>query len=118
MGLSGPVDNRPIAAPVVGCCREERAQMQTISRRAWLQRIAVSMGFLLCMAAATRAQSPTLSTVLTGQSLLRWGLPTAAPTITSLLKGDAVFTNFEATVFDPRKKPALRTHWSKRSAWS
>jgi poly-gamma-glutamate synthesis protein (capsule biosynthesis protein) len=55
------------------------------------------------MAAATRAQSPTLSIVLTGQSLLRWGLPTAAPTITSLLKGDAVFTNFEATVFDPRK---------------
>ncbi len=77
--------------------------MQTISMRAWLQRVAVSAGLLFCMAAATQAQSPTLSIVLTGQSLLRWGLPTAAPTITSLLKGDAVFTNFEATVFDPRK---------------
>jgi hypothetical protein len=77
--------------------------MATISRRAWLKRFAASLGLLLCMAAATQAQSPTLSIVLTGQSLLRWGLPTAAPTITSLLKGDAVFTNFEATVFDPRK---------------
>jgi hypothetical protein len=77
--------------------------MQTISRRAWLQRVAVSMGLLFCMAPATRAQSPTLGIVLTGQSLLRWGLPAAAPTITSLLKGDAVFTNFEATIFDPRK---------------
>jgi poly-gamma-glutamate capsule biosynthesis protein CapA/YwtB (metallophosphatase superfamily) len=77
--------------------------MGTISRRAWLQRVAASLGVLFCMAAATQAQSPTLSIVLTGQSLLRWGLPTAAPTITSLLKGDAVFTNFEATVFDPRK---------------
>ena len=77
--------------------------METISRRAWLQRFAASLGLLLCMAAATQARSPTLSIVLTGQSLLRWGLPTAAPTITSLLKGDAAFTNFEATVFDPRK---------------
>jgi poly-gamma-glutamate capsule biosynthesis protein CapA/YwtB (metallophosphatase superfamily) len=77
--------------------------MQTISRRAWLQRVAVSMGLLFCTAPATRAQSPTLSVVLTGQSLLRWSLPAAAPTITSLLKGDAVFTNFEASVFDPRK---------------
>jgi poly-gamma-glutamate capsule biosynthesis protein CapA/YwtB (metallophosphatase superfamily) len=77
--------------------------METVSRRAWLQRFTASLGLLLCMAAATQAQSPTLSIVLTGQSLLRWGLPTAAPTITSLLKGDAVFTNFEATVFDPRK---------------
>ena len=77
--------------------------METISRRAWLQRVAASLGLLLCMAAATQAQSPTLSIVLTGQSLLRSGLPAAAPTITSLLTGDAVFTNFEATVFDPRK---------------
>jgi poly-gamma-glutamate capsule biosynthesis protein CapA/YwtB (metallophosphatase superfamily) len=77
--------------------------METISRRAWLQRVAASLGLLLCMAPATRAQSPTLSIVLTGQSLLRSGLPAAAPTITSLLTGDAVFTNFEATVFDPRK---------------
>jgi poly-gamma-glutamate synthesis protein (capsule biosynthesis protein) len=61
------------------------------------------MGLLFCTAPATRAQSPTLGIVLTGQSLLRWGLPAAAPTITSLLKGDAVFTNFEASVFDPRK---------------
>ena len=77
--------------------------MEMKSRRAWLQRVAATLGLLLCMAGATRAQAPTLSIVLTGQSLLRWGLPTTAPTITSLLKGDVVFTNFEATIFDPRK---------------
>src|ERR1700693_2458418 len=53
------------------------------------------------------AQSQVLSITLTGQSMIRSDIrahaPSAVPTITSLLKGDAVFTNFEATIVDVRK---------------
>jgi len=53
------------------------------------------------------AQSPGLSIVLTGQSMIRSDIrahaPSAVPIITSLLKGDVVFTNFEATILDEKK---------------
>jgi poly-gamma-glutamate capsule biosynthesis protein CapA/YwtB (metallophosphatase superfamily) len=49
-------------------------------------------------------QSPTLNITLTGQSMIRADFrvntPTAVTTISPLLKGDAIFTNFEATVIE------------------
>jgi len=56
---------------------------------------------------AAWAQSPTLSITLTGQSMIRSDIrahaPAAVPIITSLLKGDVVFTNFETTILDVTK---------------
>jgi len=56
---------------------------------------------------ALRAQSPALSITLTGQSMIRSDIrahaPSAVPIITSLLKGDIIFTNFEATILDEKK---------------
>jgi poly-gamma-glutamate capsule biosynthesis protein CapA/YwtB (metallophosphatase superfamily) len=56
---------------------------------------------------ALRAQSPALSITLTGQSMIRSDIrahaPSAVPIITSLLKGDVIFTNFEATILDEKK---------------
>jgi poly-gamma-glutamate synthesis protein (capsule biosynthesis protein) len=56
---------------------------------------------------AARAQSPTLSITLTGQSMIRSDIrahaPAAVPVIASLLKGDVVFTNFETTILDVKK---------------
>ena len=53
------------------------------------------------------AQSPTLSITLTGQSMIRSDIrahaPSAVPIIASLLKGDVVFTNFEAVIIDESK---------------
>ena len=63
----------------------------------------------LVMAFATRGipQSPALSVTLTGQSMIRSDIrvhtPSAVAPIAPLLKGDVVFTNFEATVVDVRK---------------
>ena len=49
-------------------------------------------------------QSPALSITLTGQSMIRTDIrvhtPTAVATISPLLKGDVIFTNFEATVIE------------------
>src|SRR5580698_7312003 len=49
-----------------------------------------------------RAQSSSFSITLAGQSMIRSDIrataPAAVPAIQSLLKGDVVFTNFEATV--------------------
>jgi poly-gamma-glutamate synthesis protein (capsule biosynthesis protein) len=62
-----------------------------------------------CMAVGftARAQSPGFSVTLTGQSMIRSDIrvhaPSAVPVITSLLKGDVLFTNFEATIVDERK---------------
>jgi poly-gamma-glutamate synthesis protein (capsule biosynthesis protein) len=54
-----------------------------------------------------RAQSPGFSITLTGQSMIRSDIrahaPSAVPAITSLLKGDVIFTNFEATILDEKK---------------
>jgi poly-gamma-glutamate synthesis protein (capsule biosynthesis protein) len=62
---------------------------------------------LFSLTAQTLAQSATLSITLTGQSMIRSDVrahaPASVPTITSLLKGDVVFTNFEATIFDARR---------------
>jgi poly-gamma-glutamate synthesis protein (capsule biosynthesis protein) len=53
------------------------------------------------------AQEGALSITLTGQSMIRSDIrahaPSAVPAIKSLLKGDVVFTNFEATILDEKK---------------
>jgi len=53
------------------------------------------------------AQSSGFSITLTGQSMIRSDVrahaPSAVPIITSLLKGDVVFTNFETTIVDEKK---------------
>jgi poly-gamma-glutamate synthesis protein (capsule biosynthesis protein) len=58
------------------------------------------------------SQSPAISITLTGQSMIRSDIrvhaPSAVSTIESLLKGDVVFTNFEATVIDERKGQSPR----------
>ena len=65
------------------------------------------LGFAVALATALWAQPPTLIITLTGQSMIRSDIrahaPAAVPTISSLLKGDVVFTNFEATILDVRK---------------
>lgn len=70
-------------------------------------RLFLTAGCLIAIANATWAQSPALSVTLTGQSMIRSDIrahaPSAVPVITSLLKGDVVFTNFEATIVDEKK---------------
>ena len=57
--------------------------------------------------APSSAAPQTMSITLTGQSMIRTDIrahsPAAVPVIQSLLKGDVIFTNFETTIFDPRK---------------
>src|SRR5437870_12328245 len=56
------------------------------------------------VALAVCAQSPTLSITLAGQSMIRSDIrdhtPNAIATISPLLKGDVIFTNFEAAVIE------------------
>jgi poly-gamma-glutamate capsule biosynthesis protein CapA/YwtB (metallophosphatase superfamily) len=68
-------------------------------------RIPLSAAFLFIVftfGKPVRPQSPTLNITLTGQSMIRSDLrvntPTAVATISPLLKGDVIFTNFEGTV--------------------
>ena len=81
--------------------------MAKISKREWFLRAIACVGAVLGTVAAAAAQSPTWSITLTGQSMVRSDMrvhvPAAVPTIASLLQGDVIFTNFEATIFDARK---------------
>jgi poly-gamma-glutamate synthesis protein (capsule biosynthesis protein) len=65
---------------------------------------AVSLGLALAATVALRSQSPALSITLTGQSMIRSDIrvhtPSIVSTVTPLLKGDVVFTNFEAAVVE------------------
>jgi poly-gamma-glutamate capsule biosynthesis protein CapA/YwtB (metallophosphatase superfamily) len=81
--------------------------MATLLRCGRFLRAAGYFGIVFSMGGTAWAQSPTLSVTLTGQSMIRSDIrahaPAAVPTISSLLKGDVVFTNFEATILDVRK---------------
>jgi poly-gamma-glutamate capsule biosynthesis protein CapA/YwtB (metallophosphatase superfamily) len=61
----------------------------------------------LAIGGSAFAQALSLSITLTGQSMIRSDIreyaPAAVPVISSLLKGDVKFTNFESTIFDARK---------------
>src|SRR3984885_8169959 len=68
---------------------------------------AACLVIVFSMRESLRAQSSGFSITLTGQSMIRSDIrahaPAAVPVITSLLKGDVIFTNFESTIVDERK---------------
>jgi poly-gamma-glutamate capsule biosynthesis protein CapA/YwtB (metallophosphatase superfamily) len=68
-------------------------------------RLAVLPAAAYVIGAAVSAQSTALTIVLTGQSMLRSDLrttqPAAVPVIKTLLNGDVIFTNLEATIALP-----------------
>ncbi len=84
-----------------------RAQMKTHSKGGRLLVAAACLVLGFSMRETLRAQSPGFSITLTGQSMIRSDIrahaPAAVPLITSLLKGDVIFTNFEATIIDEGK---------------
>jgi poly-gamma-glutamate synthesis protein (capsule biosynthesis protein) len=75
------------------------------SRSLFLSALATAV--VLTSAAPVIAQAPVMELTLTGQSMIRSDIrahaPAAVPVIKSLLKGDVIFTNFEATVLDVNK---------------
>src|SRR6516164_5743036 len=84
-----------------------RKQMATRSKRGRLWLTAACLVVVSIIGIALQAQPPVLSITLTGQSMIRSDIrahaPSAVPIIASLLKGDVMFTNFEATIFDEKK---------------
>ncbi len=81
--------------------------MATASRFRRLLTAGASLVIAFSMRETLRAQSGGFSVTLTGQSMIRSDIrahaPSAVPVITSLLKGDVVFTNFETTIVDEKK---------------
>jgi poly-gamma-glutamate capsule biosynthesis protein CapA/YwtB (metallophosphatase superfamily) len=81
--------------------------MATVLESRRLLLAAVCLAIVFSMRGTVHAQSSGLSITLTGQSMIRSDIrahaPSAVPAITSLLKGDVVFTNFESTIVDERK---------------
>ena len=67
----------------------------------------VKRTLLLLVFAAITLQAQSFSVTLTGQSMIRSDIrahaPAAVPVIKSLLQGDVIFTNFEATIVDEKK---------------
>jgi len=76
--------------------------MATILKCGRLLLPASCLAIVFASGVAAWPQSSTLSITLTGQSMIRSDIrvhtPTAVATISPLLKGDVIFTNFEATV--------------------
>jgi poly-gamma-glutamate synthesis protein (capsule biosynthesis protein) len=81
--------------------------MATVSKSRRLLLAAACLVIVFTTRGTLRAQPPALSITLTGQSMIRSDIrvhtPSAVSTIAPLLKGDVVFTNFEATIIDERK---------------
>ena len=81
--------------------------MATRSKRGRLWLTAACLVVVSIIGIALQAQPPVLSITLTGQSMIRSDIrahaPSAVPIIASLLKGDVMFTNFEATILDEKK---------------
>jgi len=71
-------------------------------KRSWLAQVPCHLAIVFGFGVAARAQSPDLNVTLTGQSMIRSDLrvnnPKAVETISPMLKGDVIFTNFEAAV--------------------
>src|SRR5258706_739081 len=65
----------------------------------------VLLACVSAIAVTASAQSPSITVVLTGQSMIRSDLratnPSALPVIKGMLNGDVVFTNLEAAVAEP-----------------
>jgi len=81
--------------------------MANVSNGRGLVVAAACIGAVFAGRGTLGAQSSGFSITLTGQSMIRSDIrahaPSAVPIIKSLLKGDVVFTNFEATIVDERK---------------
>src|SRR6202521_771297 len=71
-------------------------------KRGQLTLAATCLAILLTFGATAWPQSPPIKVILTGQSMIRSDIRLYTPSIVStmgpVLKGDVVFTNFEATV--------------------
>jgi poly-gamma-glutamate capsule biosynthesis protein CapA/YwtB (metallophosphatase superfamily) len=78
--------------------------MATMLKRGRLLLPATCLAMVFAAETAVWPQSPTLDITLAGQSMIRADIrvntPTAVATISPLLKGDVIFTNFEATVIE------------------
>ena len=80
--------------------------METKTKSRWIRLAlaAVCAGVIFAIGVAVWGQPSTLSITLTGQSMIRSDLrihtPDAVATISPLLKGDVIFTNFEAAVIE------------------
>jgi poly-gamma-glutamate capsule biosynthesis protein CapA/YwtB (metallophosphatase superfamily) len=78
--------------------------MATILKCSRLVLPAACLALVFTIGTAVWPQSPTLSITLTGQSMIRSDFrvhaPSAASQMAALLKGDVIFTNFEATVIE------------------
>jgi poly-gamma-glutamate capsule biosynthesis protein CapA/YwtB (metallophosphatase superfamily) len=65
---------------------------------------ATCLAIVFAIGVAVRPQSSSLNITLAGQSMIRSDIrvhtPTAVATISPLLRGDVIFTNFEATVIE------------------
>jgi poly-gamma-glutamate capsule biosynthesis protein CapA/YwtB (metallophosphatase superfamily) len=68
-------------------------------------RLAVLLAIVCAMGSAQRPEPAPITITLAGQSMIRSDIrataPAAVPVIQGLLKGDVVFTNFEAAVAEP-----------------
>ena len=66
--------------------------------------LAICTVIVYAIVSALLAQTPTFSITLTGQSMIRSDARVHTPDLVSrtapLLKGDVIFTNFEATVIE------------------
>src|SRR5271165_5079780 len=84
-----------------------KTEMAKVSKSRGLVLAAACFVAVVAGRGTLRAQSSGFSITLTGQSMIRSDIraqaPSAVPIIKSLLKGDVVFTNFEATIVDERK---------------
>jgi poly-gamma-glutamate capsule biosynthesis protein CapA/YwtB (metallophosphatase superfamily) len=78
--------------------------MATILKCGRLLLPATCLVMVFTAGSAVWPQSPTLNITLTGQSMIRADIrvntPTVVATISPLLKGDVIFTNFEAAVIE------------------
>jgi poly-gamma-glutamate capsule biosynthesis protein CapA/YwtB (metallophosphatase superfamily) len=80
--------------------------MTAVSKRGRLLLGATSLVIMFAAGTALWPQSPALSIILTGQSLIRSDIahalhaPSTLSTMAQLLQGDVIFTNFEATVIE------------------
>src|SRR5438045_7197728 len=67
--------------------------------------VAVLLATVSAPVVAVSTQSPPITIVLTGQSMIRSDLqatkPAALPAMKGLLNGDVIFTNLEAAIAEP-----------------
>jgi poly-gamma-glutamate capsule biosynthesis protein CapA/YwtB (metallophosphatase superfamily) len=78
-------------------------------RKNGLALAAACLAVVFTVGIAAWPQSPTLNITVTGQSMIRGDIrvhtPSVVSTIAPLLKGDVIFTNFEATVIEKGQSP-------------